>query len=220
MQAPASYNFRDQHFWLSPGRVIYWEEQQALIASDLHLGKTGHFRKSGIAVPQEVFKEDMQCLADLISFFNPKQLLVVGDFFHSHANKELEWFMRWRNDFSILDIQLIKGNHDILHDNWYQNTGIRVIEESLTIADFTFIHSIEQTGNIQGNTTYFFSGHIHPGVTIKGIGKQSLRFPCFYFGENYAVLPAFSRFTGLASIKPQKKDIVFAIVNNTVIQVA
>lgn len=220
MQAPASYNFRDQHFWLSPGRVIYWEEQQALIASDLHLGKTGHFRKSGIAVPQDIFKEDMQCLADLISFFKPKQLLVVGDFFHSHANKELEWFMRWRNDFSSLDIRLIKGNHDILHNNWYQNTGIHVIEESLTIAGFTFIHSIEQTGNIQENTTYFFSGHIHPGVTIKGNSKQSLRFPCFYFGENHAVLPAFSRFTGLASIKPQKKDIIFAIVNNTVIQVA
>ena len=30
---------------------MFWEEEKALIVSDLHFGKTGHFRKSGIAVP-------------------------------------------------------------------------------------------------------------------------------------------------------------------------
>jgi hypothetical protein len=43
------FYFREQHFWLSPERVIYWEDEKALILSDSHFGKTGHFRKSGRA---------------------------------------------------------------------------------------------------------------------------------------------------------------------------
>src|SRR5690349_23713037 len=101
-------------FWLSLQRCVYWEEQNALIVSDLHFGKTGHFRKSGIAVPQAVYKEDLHRLVHLIQYFQPKQLIVVGDLFHSHQNKELELFQRWREDLSGLPIHLVKGNHDIL----------------------------------------------------------------------------------------------------------
>ena len=65
---------------------------------------------------------------------------------------------------------------------------------------------------------YLFTGHIHPGIRIEGFAKQSLRFPCFYFGEEYAVLPAFGRFTGTHALKPKKKDKVFAIVNKSIIE--
>jgi len=44
------------------------------------------------------------------------------------------------------------------------------------------------------------------------MGKQSLQFPCFYFGEQYAVLPAFGRFTGTVSIDPLPESNVFAIL--------
>jgi metallophosphoesterase superfamily enzyme len=52
------------------------------------------------------------------------------------------------------------------------------------------------------------------------MGRQSLRFPCFYFNAQFAVLPAFSRFTGLALIEPKKQEDVFAIVNDQVIPVS
>jgi metallophosphoesterase superfamily enzyme len=67
-------------------------------------------------------------------------------------------------------------------------------------------------------SSYFFSGHIHPGIRINGSGRQSLCFPCFYFGKKYAVLPAFSRFTGVAMIYPEAGEQVFAIVNQQLIQ--
>jgi metallophosphoesterase superfamily enzyme len=66
---------------------------------------------------------------------------------------------------------------------------------------------------------FTFSGHIHPGVVMNGIGKQSLRFPCFYFTKNYAVLPAFSHFTGLYKINPKKNDKVFALIENAVVKI-
>ena len=99
---------------LSVDRCIFWQEQKTLIVSDLHLGKTGHFRKSGIAVPQAIFKEDMQRLVTQLQLYKPEQVIVIGDMFHSHDNKEHDFFLKWRNDFSQLAIQLVKGNHDIL----------------------------------------------------------------------------------------------------------
>jgi metallophosphoesterase superfamily enzyme len=59
----------------------------------------------------------------------------------------------------------------------------------------------------------------HPGILIRGLGKQSLRFPCFYFGEQYAILPAFGNFTGFSLIEPSSRENVFAIVENKIIQI-
>jgi len=118
MQQPVQHIIRNNHFWLSAQRCAFWEEEKTLILSDLHFGKTGHFRKAGIAIPQNVYKEDLQRLVLSIQHFNPSQLIIVGDLFHSHENKELDWFKRWRGDLSSVTIQLVKGNHDILHHQW------------------------------------------------------------------------------------------------------
>jgi DNA ligase-associated metallophosphoesterase len=216
MHAPVSYKLLQQQLWLSAHRCVFWEEEKALIVSDLHFGKTGHFRKSGIAVPQAVYKEDLQRLVQLLQHFQPQQLVVVGDLFHSHQNKELELFQRWRHDFPHLHIHLVKGNHDILHESWYQQCAIHVAEDELHLGRFRFRHDLEDAVVNAGQ--YFFSGHIHPGVRIKGPAKQSLSFPCFYFAKAFCVLPAFSRFTGIALVRPDEEENVFAIVNDHIVQ--
>src|ERR1044072_7248653 len=159
MHAPVSYKLFQQQLWLSAHRCVFWEEAKTLIVSDLHFGKTGHFRKSGIAVPQAVYKEDLQRLVHLLQYFQPKQLIVVGDLFHSHENKELELFCKRREDFSGLPIHLVKGNHDILHDNWYKQCDIHVTEDELELDCFKFRHDLE--GPSVNGRSYFFSGHIH-----------------------------------------------------------
>ena len=224
MQTPVSHKIQKQQFWLTTERTLYWEEEKTLIVSDLHFGKTGHFRKSGIAIPQSVYKEDLQRLVGQIQYFQPGQLIVVGDMFHSHANLEMELFLKWRTDLGNLKIELIRGNHDILMDSWYEEAGIHLSQHHLTMSSFRFVHDIsdsfvekknrdENPGNF-----YSFSGHIHPGIRIQGSGKQSLCFPCFYFGKKYAVLPAFSRFTGVGMIHPESEESVFAIVNKELIR--
>lgn len=214
-----SFKCKNQHLVLHSGRVIYWEEEAALILSDLHLGKTGHFRKSGIAIPQNVYKEDLQRLVSLIQFFKPAQMIIVGDLFHSTVNKELDLFIKWRNDFSSVNIRLVKGNHDILPDQWYENAGITVDHEQLELKDFTFRHDVCDELTDQASSSYCFSGHIHPGVSIRGLAKQSLHFPCFYFTNTYCVLPAFSRFTGTYTVRPQQGEHAFAIVENSIMEV-
>lgn len=203
-------------FLLSSGRCIFWEEEKALVLSDLHIGKTGHFRKNGIAVPQTIFKEDMQRLTALVQYFNSAQLIIVGDLFHSHANKEMELFLRWRNDFSALNITLVVGNHDILPVDWYQQANINCITGELQMGPFIFTHDKAACNAVDG--AYIFSGHIHPAITLAGNARQSLKFPCFHFTKAYAVLPAFGRFTGTHGIRRVKGDAVFAIAQNSIIQ--
>lgn len=216
MTAPVLHKIRNHLIWLTSERCMYWETAKALIISDLHFGKTGHFRKSGIPVPQAVYREDLQRLVTQVQYFQPRQLIVVGDLFHSNLNKELNLFKRWRSDFSELAIKLVKGNHDILHNDWYREVGLDVYNHDLTIADFTFIHDLAD--NFSERENYFFSGHLHPGISIKGAGKQTLHFPCFYFTENYCILPAFSRFTGTCKVNPKKNENVYAIVETNVVQ--
>ncbi|MDR3711845.1 MAG: metallophosphoesterase [Puia sp.] len=248
MKPPFPHRIKKQQLWLSPGRCVFWEEEKALIVSDLHFGKTGHFRKSGIAVPATVYRDDLQRLVAQIQYFQPRQLLIVGDLFHSRENRELELFQKWRADLPDLAFRLIKGNHDILHDDWYAAAGIELSEKKLRIGEFLFMHDIGDlthpdldtavcdTGlsdtplsdspgatpnptpvdpspaDLSPTDGYVFSGHIHPGIRINGVAKQALQFPCFYFGGAHAILPAFSRFTGMVSIYPKPDENVFAII--------
>ncbi len=210
---------RNQTLWLSPQRCIFWEEERALILSDLHFGKSGHFRKSGIAIPQHVYKEDLQRMVSLLQYFKPSKLIITGDMFHSKMNQELELFKKWRNDLSYVDIQLVMGNHDILHEKWYHEVGIKVHDKTMKIGSFLFCHDVaDATLDLQSESLYTFTGHIHPGITFSGMGRQSLHFPCFYFTPSYCVLPAFSRFTGTYSIRPKKDEDVFAIVNEEIVR--
>lgn len=159
----------------------------------------------------------MQRLVNAIAYFKPNQLIVVGDLFHSHANKELDLFSRWRNDFPQLQIHLAKGNHDILKAEWYRTNHIVVHEEELAVNGFRFIH--DPSDEQLQDDGYVFSGHIHPGVILKTGSRQSNSFPCFYFGKRLAVLPAFGRFTGTVGIQVKSSETVYAIVNNAIMKV-
>jgi DNA ligase-associated metallophosphoesterase len=214
MQAPTLYKLQQQNLWLSSQRSIFWEEEKVLIVSDLHFGKTGHFRKWGIGVPQNIYKEDLQRLVNLLHHFQPSQLIVVGDFFHSSVNTELDWFKRWREDFSYIKVILVRGNHDILKDSWYEETAIDVIYPTLELGPFLFSHD-----QCDANSSlYSFCGHIHPGILVHGLGKQSLRFPCFYFGQTHCILPAFSKFTGAVAMDKAVAKAVYAIVENELVK--
>ncbi len=219
MTAPTNHTILKNNFWLTHQRCIYWDEEQALILADLHFGKTGHFRKGGIAVPQKAFLEDLQKLVELVSHFNPKKIIAVGDMFHSHANKEHDLFSKWRNDLGMVEFILVKGNHDILPETWYSETGIILHSGLYTLGAFGFIHDPVEKVETMGNPNFLFSGHIHPGVRINGLGKQSLQFPCYYFSENQAILPAFSNFSGLCTMKKKKNNQIYAIVNQSLVAI-
>jgi DNA ligase-associated metallophosphoesterase len=216
MSAYLSYLIGDEHLVMSAERTLFWENESTLIVADLHVGKTGHFRKAGIGVPQSVYKDDLHRLLAQILFFKAERLIIAGDLTHSTANKEMDLFKRWRKDFPSLDVHLVKGNHDILEEKWYGEADITVSAGQLQVKQFLFVHDILNTKIKPAQGQYIFSGHLHPGISIRGSARQSLHFPCFYFTKKYCVLPAFSRFTGTYKVERKEGEKIFAIIDKDV----
>ena len=220
MQNPVPYIIRNNTFWVSPERCLLWEEENTLIVADLHLGKSGHFRKSGIGIPQSIYKADLQRLMAQLYLYKVDRLIIAGDLTHSTANKELDLFLKWRKDFSLLHIDLVKGNHDILADSWYEEAAIKVSTWKMKTGPFIFLHDLKAEKDLTAEEKglYRFTGHLHPAINLKGKGKQSLKFPCFYFTKEYCILPAFSRFTAGFKVNPEKDETVFAIVEDGIMK--
>ena len=53
---------------------------------------------------------------------------------------------------------------------------------------------------------------------MTGAGFDSARLPCFALGERRALLPAFGRLTGLATIRPGPGERVFAIAGDALFE--
>ncbi len=212
---PKSYpiNLKGEKLLLLPEKAIWLPAYQVLLVSDVHLGKGTHFRKAGIPIPRELSQEDMANLSDLISQYKPKKIIFLGDLFHSDINDDWNWFRLWRQLHQNIELILIKGNHDIIEEQLYQNLDILVVKE-LFLGPFLLLHNLPK----KERENYILAGHIHPGIKLRSKGRQSLTVACFYFAANYAVLPAFGKFTGKACIEAKEGDLVFAIAGQTILK--
>jgi DNA ligase-associated metallophosphoesterase len=202
-------------FRLLTQKAMYWQEEHALILSDVHIGKTQHFRKSGVPIPSSAAYSELDKLNRLLTDIKADKLIIVGDLFHSKHNVEIDVFEVWRVQYPNIAFHLIKGNHDILPLQRYHEIGVEVHTSQFTIGDIIFAHELPQ---VTEQDKYYITGHIHPGVKIRGAGKQHLRLPCFYFSNTFAILPSFGKFTGLAEVKILPGDEVYVITEKEVIK--
>ena len=210
------FTSHNEQLILDPDRALYLPEHGLLAISDLHLGKSAHFRRLGVPVPASVAQQDLLRLGLLFEKYQPTTLLINGDMFHHGLNSDIEAFRLWRQTYAHIKFLLVKGNHDRLAKADYASMDIQIHEPSYCLGPFCFIHDAPQCTEEE---LYPISGHVHPGVTVVGKAKQRLKFPCFYFGEEYAVMPAFSTFTGLYNIKPKTGEKVFALTQSGVVKV-
>lgn len=201
---------------LAKERALFLAKEKLLVISDLHLGKSAHFRKAGLQIPSTLAKSDLQRLSLIIDRYEPVSLLINGDMFHHELNSDVDEFEKWKQQYSTLQFILVKGNHDRLTTKHYIDLGIEIHEPSYCTDKFCLIHDSTQC---KEESLYPISGHVHPGVTIVGKAKQRLSFPCFYFGKEYAILPAFSAFTGLFNVNPKKGEDIYAITPTQVVKV-
>jgi DNA ligase-associated metallophosphoesterase len=218
ISAATHFKLLNQDLLLLPQRAIYWQQEKALIAADVHLGKVGHFRKSGIAVPRDMEQSDLAVLSDLIDEYRPQKVLFLGDLFHSDMNADWDWFALWRQQFPKLDIRLIRGNHDIVHDEHYHQLNIS-LHDALLMGPFLMLHHPLNETELAQTTGYVFCGHIHPGVNLTGKGRQSITLPCFAFGDKQGILPSFGKFTGRVAIRSRETDRIFAVLKDKVIAI-
>ncbi len=212
----ASIHLPGVELLLHPFRAAYWPERSALLVADLHLGKAQHFRREGIPVPKQAGNETWDRLLSLLVDFQPKELLILGDLFHSAYNVVWEEFIKLVAQFDQVQFTLVGGNHDILSDYQYERSGLVVVEEPFQVDQLLLSHHPMDS---VPEGYYNLAGHIHPGVALSGGGRQRLRLPCFFFGLQQGLLPAFGAFTGMATVQPTTEDRVFVVTQDAVMEV-
>lgn len=192
---------------IDSSKVLFWPKKSMLLISDLHLGKVAHFRKHGLPVPAKAGQQNFVKLEELIKKYMPRRVVFLGDLFHSDLNSEWLMFKAFIKDFKAIRFELVIGNHDIFEEKHYQ--GMTIHNPYLEEPPFLFSH---HPLDDLPEEWYNICGHIHPAIRLKGKGRQGLQMPCFYFGKQQAILPAFGAFTGTAKIYPVKGDLVWGIM--------
>lgn len=204
---------QNETFTLTNQRAVFWKTENALILSDLHIGKTAHFRKNGIAIANHIMKSDLERLSALIELFQPKKLIVVGDLIHAGDNSDVDEFCTWRNQYPDLKFHLVEGNHDRISKTLEQKLSLDFKASLLEIGGFSFIHDFDKT-----KSDFQITGHIHPGIMLNSAVK-SIRLPCFVISDNQLLLPAFSEFTGLDTKNLPKKSKFFVFTDSEIYEI-
>ncbi len=202
---------------LLPEKAIVWPRTASLIVADLHLGKPAAFRVSGIPVPEATTAHDLGRLDRLVDAHRIERLIILGDFFHSAAGRQAEMMdavADWCARNSALEIILIPGNHDEHSGAPPETWRIRSVAGFWSVPPFSFCHEPRAVAG-----TYSLCGHLHPSISLREKFGSGLRLPCFWFGNDQAVLPAFGSFTGTKSIRPRAGDRVFAVGEDEVVEV-
>ena len=203
---------QEQHFILHHFGAVFWESKSILLLSDVHLGKVSHFRKHGIAIPTEAIIANFNRMDTLIAEFQPKTIIFLGDLFHSVQNIEFDLFANWTKLLSQ-KIILVKGNHDIVNALFFEDLHIAVLNE-LIIDDFILTHH-----PLEDNILFNFCGHIHPGIKIRGKGRQFMNISCFFRKPTQMIFPSFGEFTGNFYLEPTTNDLVYGITPDEVFEV-
>ena len=203
---------------LLPERAAYWARTRTLLVADLHFGKAATFRASAIPVPRGTTTEALARLDGLIGRMGIERIIFLGDYLHARDGRSpetLRVLAEWRRAHLAIELVLVRGNHDRRAGDPPVELGVRCVDAPMIETPFVLTHHPAPSGS-----GYVLAGHLHPGVALTGPARMRERLPCFWFGRECALLPAFGEFTGLADGTPAPGDRVIAIADGALVEVA
>lgn len=213
---PFPFHLGNQPVYLLPEKGVFFPEKRTLIIADVHLGKTEHFRKAGIFIPSNAGTlEDYERLTHLINKYQPVRIIFLGDLFHSTINSSWQYFLHFAQQYTTIQLILIKGNHDVLPSKLYSDANLIVHPTHLEENGFIFSHG--PLTNVPPDKINV-AGHIHPGTTLIGLAKQKLTLPCFHYEHPLLLLPAFGSLTGVYRI-PKNRAKQFVVASQKIVEV-
>jgi uncharacterized protein len=202
---------------LLPERAVWWAERRTLLVADPHFGKAATFRALGVPVPRGTTTGTLGRLDAIIARTSPTRVVFLGDFLHAVEGRDSETLRvlnEWRRRHGALEMTLVRGNHDARAGDPPRELEIHCETGPLANGSFVLDHHPRRSAD-----GYVLCGHIHPAVTLTGAGRQHSRLPCFWFGRDVGVLPAFGEFTGVAEVEVQLGDQVFVVADDVVMAV-
>lgn len=198
---------------LLPQRAAYIATTQTLLVADAHFGKAHSFRRLGVPVPSGTTAGNLQRLSQALALTGARELIFLGDLLHAARGVSADLVLAlaaWKREHAALCWTLVRGNHDQHAGDPPPELAMRVVDEPLSHGAFALCHHPQ---SVPG--AYALAGHLHPGVSLGRVA--GLRLPCFWFGAQQGVLPAFGDFTGTAGFRRAASDRVFAVTEQAVL---
>lgn len=183
--------------------------------ADVHLGKAQTFRRLGVPVPGGSGAESLARLSGLIAALAARELVCLGDLLHSrhaHDAAPAALLRDWRARHAGLALTLVRGNHDDRAGDPPPDLGVTLVDEPWRVGPFALCHHPQPVAG-----AYALAGHLHPCATLGGRAHDRLRLPCFHFGADVGVLPAFGAFTGMHPLRAEPGDRRFVIADDRVV---
>jgi DNA ligase-associated metallophosphoesterase len=202
---------------LCPERAAYWARRRTLLVADPHFGKAASFRALGVFVPRGTTSDALNRLDALVARVQPGRIVFLGDFLHAREGNTGETFdalAAWRASHREVAMQLVRGNHDRRAGDPPASVGIECVDAPLMEGPFALAHH-----PVREASAYVLAGHLHPCAVLAGKARQRERLPCFWFGREVGVLPAFGDFTGCAEIEADEGDGVWVVTGGAVPEV-
>jgi uncharacterized protein len=210
-----------QRLLLLPQKAIYAASLEALLVSDVHLGKAETFQHYGIPIPSQVNHSTLERLGDLCAQHQPRDLWILGDLFHSVDGLTDEVIDLWLQFLASTQVRayLILGNHDRRLQATLSQLSIECFVEAVEVDGLLLSHepSPDPTNPDRAN----LCGHIHPCLRLNQ-GCDRLRLPCFHWQGHHQrlTLPAFGEFTGGHDIALAPGDVAYVVAEDTVVAFA
>ena len=180
----------NEEWVLDSRKCCYWPKRQCLIIADLHLEKARALSPEHL-LPQYDSIDTLERVSECLDFFQPKQVICLGDSFHTatvakHLPNEL------LKNINAL-IKRVKqwiwvlGNHD-------PELPPHLLGECYEMIRFDEITFSHEPLNLKDHSKQL-CGHYHPKVKIK-IGMHKISGACFIANDNLMILPSLGSFTG------------------------
>ena len=195
-------------------RAVYLPEHKTLLVADAHIGKAVSFRRLGVPVPGGTTTETLDRLSAAIAATQAQRVVFLGDLLHSaHSRAAATWaaVARWRAAHPRLALTLVRGNHDSHAGDPPPAWGVECLDGPLRVGGLALAHHPKPVPG-----AYVLAGHVHPAAVVGGRAHDSLRLPCFHFGPEVGVLPAFGAFTGMHVMPRGAGDRVFVVAGDEV----
>ena len=205
---------------LHPQRAVLWPRSRTVIVADTHFGKSGFFSRHGIAVPAGSDESDRQRLTYLMESTRARRLIILGDFLHaplSSCSAESADLQRWAEKLAtFLEIHVVAGNHDIGAPK-SRLSAVHWWDTDWVDPPFRFVHDAQRAPSPTVTAPFTLSGHVHPVIRLRELGKSALRVPVFWHKAAGLILPAFGLFTGGYAVSPGEGERMFAVGSSGVV---
>jgi DNA ligase-associated metallophosphoesterase len=145
-----------------------------------------------------------------------RKLLFLGDLIHGRIENQTNLnhlVDKWRQRHKNVELFLATGNHDLRSGDHPNQFRFDYVATEIILGPFIFTHKPRRNSSFYG-----FAGHLHPAVAITGIGGLKETLPCFCFGLQAALLPAFGSFTGNQVIRPTSDDWIYVVADDEVVE--